>query len=351
MKKILITGTAGFIGFHLAKALLEKGEGVVGLDNINDYYDPKLKYDRLRKTGICVKEIVWDNPITSYIYPQYRFIRMNLEDKDKLFKLFANEQFDYVINLAAQAGVRYSIEKPDVYINSNIIGFFNILEACRNFPIKHLFFASSSSVYGNNSKTPFSEEDRTDSPISLYAATKKSNEIMAYTYSQLYKISCTGFRFFTIYGPWGRPDMALFKFTKAIFENTPIDVYNNGELTRDFTYVDDAIARIVALIDINHHFKDEDNPAVGKVTEISPATYCIMNIGNNTPVNVLDFIETIELKIGKKAKKNFIPMQAGDVNTTFADIAKLNEVMGFLPKTNIKEGVDAFVNWYVNYYY
>ena len=270
MSKYLITGTAGFIGFHLANALLEKGDEVVGLDNINDYYDIRLKYARLNEAGISEEAEEWGKMTQSKKYPGYRFVRMNLEDKEGMMKLFRNEKFDYVIHLAAQAGVRYSIDHPDVYIQSNIVGFFNILEACRHYPVKHLLYASSSSVYGNNEKVPFSEDDNVDHPVSLYAATKKSNELMASTYSHLYGIPATGLRFFTVYGPWGRPDMAIWKFTEAILNNKPIQVYAEGKLLRDFTYIDDIINGMIAIL---NKLKSEKPPA-------------LMNIGNNHPVTV-----------------------------------------------------------------
>ena len=265
MSKFLITGTAGFIGFHLANALLEKGEEVVGLDNINDYYDVNLKYARLNEAGISRDEVHWNILTQSKKYPAYRFIRQNLEDKEGMMKFFAKDKFDYVIHLAAQAGVRYSIDHPDVYIQSNIVGFFNILEACRHYPVKHLLYASSSSVYGNNEKVPFSEDDNVDHPISLYAATKKSNELMAFTYSHLYHVPSTGLRFFTVYGPWGRPDMAIWKFTKAITNDKLIQVYADGELLRDFTYVVDIVGGILAILK--------------RLDSIEPPI--LMNIGNN----------------------------------------------------------------------
>jgi len=304
--KILITGTAGFIGSHLAIRLLERGDKVVGLDNINDYYDQNVKYGRLQRIGIIEKldngkDIEYGKVLKSSKYPNYKFIKLNLEDKDALFKLFEKEQFDAVCNLAAQAGVRYSLSNPDAYIGSNIVGFLNILEACRHHDVKNLSYASSSSVYGSNKKLPFSTSDSVDHPISLYAASKKSNELMAHTYSHLFGISTTGLRFFTVYGPWGRPDMALFLFVKAALEGKPIDVFNNGDMQRDFTYIDDIVEGVLRVI---------DNPR----KDTPP--YKVYNIGNNAPVKLMDFIEAIENKLGKKIEKNFLPLQAGDVPAT-----------------------------------
>jgi len=332
--KILITGTAGFIGFHLVRRLLEEGETIVGIDNINDYYDINLKFARLEETGISRDAGKWRFPVQSAKYDKYRFVRMDIENKEELFKLFKNENFDLVINLAAQAGVRYSIENPDDYIQSNIVGVFNILEACRHYNVKRLIFASSSSVYGMNKKVPFSEEDNVDRPISLYAATKKSNELMAYTYSHLYGIQTVGLRFFTVYGPWGRPDMAYYKFTKAIIEGKTIEVYNHGNLRRDFTYIDDIIAGVLKII-------EEDKPV---------NDYKLLNIGNSKTVELMTFIETLENILQLKAKKQFTEMQAGDAKETYADIRKINKEYGFLPDTEIKEGLKVFVKWYKSYY-
>jgi UDP-glucuronate 4-epimerase len=333
-KNILITGAAGFIGFHLVNRLINEGFEIVGLDNINDYYDPKLKYARLKETGIDVEDIYYGKYALSKKYANYQFIKLDIEDTSNLNKVFSDNQFDYVIHLAAQAGVRYSIDNPKVYIQSNINGFFNILECCRSFPIKHLIYASSSSVYGNNTKVPFSETDGVDNPISLYAATKKSNELMAHTYSHLYNIPTTGLRFFTVYGPWGRPDMAYFSFTKAILEQTPIKVFNNGKLSRDFTYINDIIEGVLGLI---------DKPNNKKIP------YALFNIGNNTPVTLESFISTLESYINKKAIKEYLPMQQGDVEKTWADISELTSATGYVPKTNLEEGLKVFVEWYKNY--
>jgi len=332
--KILITGTAGFIGYFVAKRLLEQGHDVVGLDNINDYYDVRLKYGRLAETGIVENEIVYGNLTQSNNYSKYRFIKLNLEDRDNLQKLFEQEKFDIVCNLAAQAGVRYSIKNPYAYIDSNIVGFMNILECCRQNAIKHLVYASSSSIYGLNAKVPFSEDDRVDNPISLYAATKKANELMAYSYSHLYQIRTTGLRFFTVYGPWGRPDMAPMLFAKAISEGSPIKVFNNGDLSRDFTYIDDIVEGVIRVI--------EDKPNAG-------VNYEIYNIGCSQPVKLIDFIKTMEVALGKKANKIMMPMQQGDVYQTFADTSKLTFDFGYKPSISLKTGIDKFIKWYESF--
>ena len=334
---ILVTGAAGFIGFHLCKRLIELGESVVGFDNINDYYEVDLKYARLDETGISQSKIEWAQEVKSYKYNNYTFCRINLEDKEFLNKIFQDYKIDVVINLAAQAGVRYSLENPDVYVQSNIVGFLNILECCRHFKIKHLIYASSSSVYGENKKVPFSVDDAVDNPISLYAATKKSNELMAYTYSHLYGIPTTGLRFFTVYGPWGRPDMAIYLFTKAILDGKPINVFNNGEMSRDFTFIDDIISGIDIVL--NHI----------PVKKINKPAYKIYNIGNGKPKSLIDFIGAIENSLGKVSNKNFLPMQAGDVPQTWADIRDLR-LLGYKSNIPIKEGVDKFVKWYRQYY-
>lgn len=343
--KLLLTGTAGFIGFHLAKRMLERGDEVVGLDCINDYYDVNLKFARLEQTGIKREAIEYGRMVQSTKYENYRFIKLKLEDRDAILKLFAEEGFDMVCNLAAQAGVRYSLQNPYTYIDSNIVGFINILEGCRHNGVKHLAYASSSSVYGLNEEMPFSVHHNVDHPISLYAASKKSNELMAHTYSYLYGLPTTGLRFFTVYGPWGRPDMALFLFTKSILEGKPIDVYNNGNMQRDFTYIDDIVEGIVRVL---------DNPPTGnpewsgKTPDpgTSPAPYRVYNIGNSRPVKLLDFIEAIEEALGRKAIKNFLPMQPGDVPATWADVSDLVDYLDYRPDTDIKYGVKQFVEWY-----
>lgn len=331
--KYLITGTAGFIGFHLANALLKRGDEVTGLDNINEYYDVKLKYDRLAEAGINEADVKWNRFAESTRYPGYRFIRMNLEDSSDIMNLFRKEKFDYVIHLAAQAGVRYSLENPRAYITSNIDGFLSILEACRHYPVGHLLYASSSSVYGSNKKVPFSEEDNVDNPVSLYAATKRSNELMAHTYSHLYGLKATGLRFFTVYGPWGRPDMAMYKFTRAILEGSPLPVYGEGKLLRDFTYIDDIVNGITGILD--------------KLEETPPPP--LMNIGNNHPVTVNELVSELEEVLGRKALIEYLPVQPGDVEKTFADIKLINTYCGFSPSTGLKEGVRRFTEWYLGY--
>lgn len=332
--KILITGSAGFIGFHLTEALLRRGYKVVGLDNINDYYDTKLKLARLQENGILSDEISWGSEVQSQKFPNYRFVRANLEDQETLLKLCQKEKFDMVINLAAQAGVRYSLENPMAYIESNILGFANILECCRSCSIQRLLYASSSSVYGNSVEVPFSVKSKTDNPISLYAATKKSNELMAYTYSHLYNIQTIGLRFFTVYGPWGRPDMAMFLFTDAILNGRPIKVFNNGELSRDFTYIDDIVKGILLIV--------EDRKAEEK--------YELFNIGNSRPIRLLQFIEEIEQAIGVEAERIMMPMQPGDVHQTWADVKELSDRYGYNPGFSVREGVQNFVQWYKEYY-
>ena len=345
--KILITGTAGFIGFHLANALLERGDQIIGIDSINSYYDVELKYSRLAASGIDRKEIVWNSKVQSSKYPNYQFLRLDLTDNKGLSQLFTTEKFDKVINLAAQAGVRYSLENPQAYIDANITGFLNILENCRHHKINHLVYASSSSVYGNNSKMPLSTADNADHPISLYAATKKSNELMAHTYSHLFGIPTTGLRFFTVYGPYGRPDMALFLFTKAILAGEAIQVFNNGEMQRDFTYVDDIVGGITRVLDHQPlpDLTNSNDPSVSK-----SAPYKIYNIGNSTPVRLLDFIEAIEDKLGLKAKMELLPMQPGDVPMTWADTADLQVNLGYTPATTIRDGINRFIEWYKTYF-
>ncbi|MCW8895325.1 NAD-dependent epimerase [Sulfurimonas sp.] len=333
--KILITGTAGFIGYHLAKKLLERGDEVIGLDNINDYYDVNLKYARLNELGIEKEEIQENKLTTSTKYQNHKFIKANLEDQEAINTLFKTEKFDAVCNLAAQAGVRYSIENPHAYIQSNVVGFMNILEACRNFGVKNLAYASSSSVYGLNKEQPFKTTDKTDTPISLYAATKKSNELMAHTYSHLYGIQTTGLRFFTVYGPWGRPDMAPMLFADAILNDRAINVFNHGDMSRDFTYIDDIVDGVIKVIDAQI-----DNSQL----------YKLYNIGNNSPVQLLDFIKILEKAIGKEAEKNFMDMQDGDVASTYADVSGLISDFGYKPDTSLENGIGKFVSWYKSFY-
>ena len=347
--KILITGTAGFIGFHTAKRFINEGFDVVGLDSINDYYDKNLKYARLYETGIIKNEIEYGKLVQSKKYHNYRFIKLQIEDKDEILKLFDTEKFDYVCHLAAQAGVRYSIENPYVYFHSNINGFLNIIEASKRNKIKHLVYASSSSVYGLNKQMPFSVSSNVDHPISLYAATKKSDELIAHAYSHLFKIPTTGLRFFTVYGPWGRPDMALFIFTKAILNNEPINVFNKGDMMRDFTYVDDIVEGIFRVVnkpaEANPDWSAENPDPAG-----SSAPYKIYNIGNGNPVQLMNFIKATEKALEKTAKKIFLPMQPGDVQKTFADIEKLKQDFDYKPNTNIEKGVAEFIKWYKSYY-
>ena len=347
--KILITGTAGFIGFHLSNLLVGKGYYVTGLDNINDYYDVELKYARLEKAGIPREMISFNRMVQSSRHDNYEFIKLDLEDKDAMFKLFEERRFDVVINLAAQAGVRYSLTNPDVYIKSNISGFLNILEACRAFPVKNLIYASSSSVYGMNRQMPFSVSSNVDHPVSLYATSKKSNELMAHTYSHLFGIPTIGLRFFTVYGPWGRPDMALFIFTKAILEGKPIQVFNHGNMERDFTYIEDIVQGISRMVD-SPPKKRKDWDPVNPDPASSSAPYRIYNIGNNNPVKLLDFIHAIEDAIGKKAEMDLQPIQPGDVEKTWADVDALISDYSYKPATPVKEGIDKFIEWYRSYY-
>jgi UDP-glucuronate 4-epimerase len=332
---VLVTGAAGFIGFHLAKKLLDDGHKVIGLDNLNGYYSVQLKLDRLKQLGVT--EVFEEQLVNSNIYKDdFQFIKLNLEDRHNLPKLFKKFKFDVVCNLAAQAGVRYSLENPDVYIDANIVGFNNVLECIRHHGVKKLVYASSSSVYGMNEKVPFSTEDRVDHPVSLYAATKKTNELMAYTYSHLYNIETIGLRFFTVYGPWGRPDMAMFLFTDAILNDKPLKVFNDGKLSRDFTYIDDiaeGVERVILL---------RDQPNRQK--------YSLYNIGNGKPVKLLDFIEAIEKSTGKTANKEMLPMQPGDVEKTWADTISLEHNYHYKPNTPIGVGVSRFIGWYKDYY-
>jgi len=332
--KFLVTGAAGFIGFNLSQKLLERGDEVVGIDNLNDYYDVNLKLTRLDK--LKTQE-------------RFTFIKLDLADRPGMEKLFQDHNFDRVVNLAAQAGVRYSIENPHAYVDSNIVGFVNILEGCRHSKVPHLSYASSSSVYGANTLQPFSEHHNVDHPVALYAASKKANELMAHSYSNLYNMPTTGLRFFTVYGPWGRPDMALFLFTKGILENKPINIFNNGEMIRDFTYIDDIIEGVIRVTDkipeANPEWNgDKPDPA----SSFNP--YKVYNIGNNTPVKLMDFVEAIETALGKKAIKNMMPMQPGDVPSTCADVSALERDVGFKPSTSIQDGIDRFVSWYREYY-
>ncbi len=341
---ILITGSAGFIGFHLSKNLAKAGYNVIGIDNINDYYDVDLKLNRLKEIGI--ETVKLETTSKSNIYENFSFIKFDTKDKKKIFELFKKYNISFVCHLAAQAGVRYSLINPDTYIQNNIQGFLNILEACRQFPVKHLCYASSSSVYGLNHKMPLSTKDAVDHPISLYAASKKSNEMMAHAYSHLFNIPTTGLRFFTVYGPWGRPDMALFKFTKAIINNQEIEIYNNGKLIRDFTYVEDIIDGISRVL--FHPPKTTTKELINSSNSTAP--WKVYNIGNSKPVNLMDFISAIERKLNKKAKKSFLPMQAGDVLQTFADTKPLQQEFNYKPKTNITAGINNFIDWYLEYY-
>lgn len=332
--KILVTGAAGFIGFHLVRRLVEQGNEIIGIDNLNDYYPVSLKYARLRECGIDENKIIQGHVVESSKYAKYRFIRMDIEDKESIQNIFAIERFDIIVNLAAQAGVRYSIENPYTYVRSNIIGFLNLLEAARLNQVKHFVYASSSSVYGGNITVPFSENDRVDNPVSIYAATKKSDELMAHVYSKLYNLPTTGLRFFTVYGPWGRPDMAPMLFTHAILAGEPIKVFNNGNLSRDFTYIDDIIEGVIRVID--------NIPIVSVPAEI-------YNIGCGHPVQLMDFIHTLENTLGKKAQMIMLPMQKGDVYTTYADTSKLEQAIGYKAKTELKQGIEIFVTWYKSF--
>lgn len=348
-KKILVTGAAGFIGFHLINQLIARGDQVVGLDIINDYYDVNIKYDRLARAGIPREAIAYGRLTPSRKHPNYRFLKLRLEDRESLQGIFASEGFDAVVNLAAQAGVRYSIQNPYAYLDSNLIGFLNLLECCRHHAVGHFAFASSSSVYGLNEKMPLSTHDNVDHPISLYAATKKSNELIAHAYSHLYQIPTTGLRFFTAYGPWGRPDMALFLFTKAILAGEPIKVFNHGNMLRDFTYIDDIVEGVVRVLDHpprgnagwNGHNPD---PASSR------GPYKIYNIGNQHPVRLLDFIAAIEEALGLEAEKIMLPLQPGDVPATTADVSDLVEDLGYKPATPVRRGIRKFVDWYLAYY-
>jgi UDP-glucuronate 4-epimerase len=347
--KILVTGTAGFIGYYTVLKLIDKCDSIIGIDGINDYYDVNLKYGRLAETGIDKNSIEYNAPVKSTKFDNYSFIKLNLEDRDAMNKLFEKEKFTHVCHLAAQAGVRYSIENPYAYIDSNISGFINILECCRNHKVEHLVYASSSSVYGLNEKIPFSTSDNVDHPVSLYAATKKSNELMAHAYSHLYQMPVTGLRFFTVYGPWGRPDMAYFSFTKAISEGKSINIFNNGDMMRDFTYIDDIVEGVVRVIDITPAGNSSWS-GLKPDPSCSKAPYKIYNIGNNNPVKLLDFVKVIEKELGREADKKFLPMQAGDVYATYADVDDIVKDTGFKPSTSIEEGIGKFIKWYKGYY-
>jgi UDP-glucuronate 4-epimerase len=347
--KVLVTGTAGFIGYHVAKYLLERGDEIVGIDNINDYYDVNLKYGRLAETGINKAELEYGKTVRSAKYSNYQFVKLDLTDHGRMKKLFKNWHFDAVCNLAAQAGVRYSITHPRAYIDSNIVGFLNVLECCRTHHTKNLVYASSSSVYGLNKRMPFSACQQANHPVSLYAATKKSNELMAHTYSHLFNLPTTGLRFFTVYGPWGRPDMAPFLFTKAILEHKQIDVFNNGAMKRDFTYIDDIVDGIVRVID---HPANVDVLWDGSVPDPSSSNvpYRVFNIGRGESVDLLNFIAEIEKNVGEIAEKNFMPMQNGDVEETWADISYMKEMLAYNPKISVADGVRDFVSWYKAFY-
>ena len=332
--KILVTGAAGFIGMTTSLRLLARGDEVVGIDNLNDYYEVSLKENRLKRlTG----------------HANFRFVKLDVADRPGMEKLFAEEKFDKVIHLAAQAGVRYSLKNPHAYVDSNLVGFMNILEGCRHNQVQHLVYASSSSVYGGNTKMPFSEHDSVDHPVSLYAATKKANELMAHTYSHLYGLPTTGLRFFTVYGPWGRPDMALFLFTKAILEGRPIDFFNHGNMQRDFTYVDDIVEGVIRVTDRTAAVNPEYDP-ISADPATSNVPYRVFNIGNNNPVQLLDFIGAIENALGMKSEKRLLPLQDGDVPATYADTALLDDWVGFAPATPVQEGVSRFIAWYRDYY-
>ncbi|GAB2530098.1 NAD-dependent epimerase [Rufibacter soli] len=347
--KVLVTGTAGFVGFHLAKQLLSRGDEVVGIDNINDYYDPRLKFARLEESGIAEDLVEWHTEVQSLKYPGYRFMRMNLEDKHELLSLCAKEGFDVIVHLAAQAGVRYSITNPDAYAQSNLVSFLNVLEAARHTRIKHLVYASSSSVYGLNETMPFSVKHAVDHPVSLYAASKKANELMAHTYSHLYRIPTSGLRFFTIYGPWGRPDMAYFLFADSIFQGKPIQVFNYGKMKRDFTYIDDIVEGIINVM---------DKPAEPLTTwnakkpdpSRSTAPYCIYNIGNNKPIELMTFIKELENCMEKKAIMEMKDIEAGDVISTWANVDDLINNFNYKPNTTIQYGLKKFTEWFKGYY-
>lgn len=332
--KVLVTGAAGFIGMHVSERLLARGDEVVGIDNFNDYYEVALKEARAMRLAVL---------------PGFRGLRMDIADRDAMAELFAAERFDTVVHLAAQAGVRYSLQNPHAYADSNLLGFVNVLEGCRHSSVKHLVYASSSSVYGGNTKMPFSESDNVDHPVSLYAATKKANELMAHTYSHLYGLPTTGLRFFTVYGPWGRPDMAPFLFIRAMLADKPIDVFNHGKMQRDFTYIDDITEGVVRTLDLAPT-ADDDFDKSSPDSARSWAPYRVFNIGNNQPVELMEFIGTFEQALGITAQKRLLPMQNGDVPATYADVGALNALTGFYPSTGVREGISLFVDWYKDYY-
>lgn len=347
MAKVLVTGSAGFIGMHTSLQLLEEGYEVVGLDNVNEYYDVNLKYARLKLLGVDKSQIQFGKILSGK--SNFKFIQLNVEDKKPMMDLYASEKFDYVIHLAAQAGVRYSLENPQAYIDSNVTGFLNILECCRAYPVKHLLYASSSSVYGLNVNVPFKESYPTEHPVSLYAATKKANEMMAHSYAHLFQIPSTGLRFFTVYGPWGRPDMALFMFTKNILSGKPINVFNNGDMFRDFTYVQDIVNGVTRILK-NPPKVEVVNDKKDLPSDVSSTCYSIFNIGNNKPVNLKEFVVEIEKKLGKEAIMNYMPMQPGDVQLTYANTDKLQKEVTYLPSVGIKEGINNFIDWYKDYF-
>ncbi len=346
--KTLITGTAGFIGFKLALTMAGQGMEVIGLDNINDYYDVRIKYGRLEESGFS-GPFEYADLIRSKKFPGLEFIKLNLEDRRGLQKLFQENKIERVCHLAAQAGVRYSLSNPYAYVESNLVGYVNLLECCRHNQVRHLVFASSSSVYGLNESQPFSTHDNVDHPISLYAATKKSNELMAHTYAHLYGLPCTGLRFFTVYGPWGRPDMALFLFTKAILEDRPIDVFNYGDMQRDFTYIDDIVEGVIRVLDRPPQGNPEwDGHNPDPSSSIAP--YKLYNIGNNNPVRLMDFIQALEKTLGREAGKNLMPLQPGDVPSTYADVEDLVSDLDYKPETGIEQGIEEFVGWYRKFF-
>ncbi len=349
MKKVLVTGAAGFIGFHTTIKLFNANYFVVGLDSINDYYDVNLKKSRLALNGINIEEIEYGKMLSSTKFDNYKFVQLNLEDKESLNKLFLEEKFEYVVNLGAQAGVSYSIKNPEAYINSNIFGYINILECCRYHSIKHLIYASTSSVYGLNQKMPLAETASVNHPLTLYSATKKSNELMAHSYSYLFQLPTTGLRFFTVYGTWGRPDMALFLFTDAMLKNQPIKIYNNGDIIRDFTYVDDITESILRLIPKPPQQNDAWD-AINPDPSSSSAPYRILNIGNSKPISIMKYVEILEKKIGIDAIKDFEPMRQGDIKETHASFEALNKLINFKPQVEIEEGIGKFVDWYRQYY-